>query len=240
MVATNKYEYVTHELAKKIASGFYPPDTFLPSEKSLQEEYQVSRDTIRKALNTLQAQSMILKINGRGSLVLVNDQFSVPVSKLISLKENFELHDINYESKVLKLEDMDLPTNHFNTDFHFEKVPVTHVERLRIIDGKPAIIDNNYVLKSTVPEIPMEVAENSLFEYFENTLKLSIGFAARTMRVEKATPEQSKILKIPVDEPLVSIRSLTRLKDTRVLELTESFHIASQFKFFEYATRTSL
>mgnify|MGYP005887424031 FL=1 len=57
----------------------------LPSEFDLQNKYQASRDTIRKAL--LSQNGYIQKSQGKSSIVLDINRFNFPVSGLTSFKE---------------------------------------------------------------------------------------------------------------------------------------------------------
>ncbi|MCP6652105.1 UTRA domain-containing protein, partial [Klebsiella pneumoniae] len=59
------------------------------------------------------------------------------------------------------------------------EAPVTAIKRVRVIDGEPAIIDKDYILKSIVPKVPKQAAEDSLYAYFENQLGLTIGYATK-------------------------------------------------------------
>ena len=59
----------------------------LPSEFDLQNKYQASRDTIRKALLLLSQNGYIQKSQGKGSIVLDINRFNFPVSGLTSFKE---------------------------------------------------------------------------------------------------------------------------------------------------------
>jgi GntR family transcriptional regulator len=56
-------------LRQMIESGKLKPRDPLPSESTLQQEYGVSRGTIRKALAELRADDLIVTIAGRGTFV---------------------------------------------------------------------------------------------------------------------------------------------------------------------------
>ena len=56
-------------LRRKILSGDYKPDTPLPSEDMLAEEYQVSRITVRQALASLEQDGLVLRQRGKGTFV---------------------------------------------------------------------------------------------------------------------------------------------------------------------------
>ena len=57
------------------------------------------------------------------------------------------------------------------------------------MDDKPLILDVNYFLKSAVPGLTKEIAENSIYAYLEQELKMQIVTSKRKITVEKATPQ---------------------------------------------------
>lgn len=61
----NKYFVIYSELAERIQSGVLTPGDTLPSEHELTDEFQTSRETIRKALHLLAQNGYIQKVRGR-------------------------------------------------------------------------------------------------------------------------------------------------------------------------------
>ena len=64
-----KYYLVKKEIAQRIESGEIAPDEQIPSERELIEHYQVSRITVRKAIDELAAEGYLYKIQGKGTYV---------------------------------------------------------------------------------------------------------------------------------------------------------------------------
>lgn len=67
--ATPVYQQVAAILRSKITAGEWQPDRRLPSEPDLEADYEVSRDTVRRALNVLRDEGLIVTVKGRGSFV---------------------------------------------------------------------------------------------------------------------------------------------------------------------------
>jgi GntR family transcriptional regulator, transcriptional repressor for pyruvate dehydrogenase complex len=66
------HEVVREQIAARASDGTYPPGSALPSERDLAEEFSVSRNTVRQALNSLQMIGMVIARPGSG--VYVNDE----------------------------------------------------------------------------------------------------------------------------------------------------------------------
>ena len=76
MLMSSKYLSIYNDILNSIETQKYQAGATLPSEKELMESFQVSRDTVRKALNLLEEGGYIHKIKGKGSLVLDINKFN--------------------------------------------------------------------------------------------------------------------------------------------------------------------
>ncbi len=65
-----QYGRIEDNLRKRILDGEFPDGKALPGEMQLQEEYSVSRKTVRKALENLRSQNFICKRKGSGNFVI--------------------------------------------------------------------------------------------------------------------------------------------------------------------------
>jgi DNA-binding GntR family transcriptional regulator len=72
--AWRSYVRIAAILRQRIADGRYSPGSLLPSEATLAEEFQVVRNTLRRALAELAADSLIETVAGRGRVVRAADE----------------------------------------------------------------------------------------------------------------------------------------------------------------------
>ena len=98
----NKFYEIFRDLKQKIDQKEYPAGSLLPSELNLAQMYNVSRETIRKALNLLLESGYIQKQQGKGSIVLDIQRLQFPVSGLTSFKELQEGQQIDSQTIVIK------------------------------------------------------------------------------------------------------------------------------------------
>ncbi|GAA3849050.1 GntR family transcriptional regulator [Streptomyces sedi] len=78
------YQQVAAEIRSGIAAGEYPPGALLPSEAQLMERYQVSRPTVRKAVDRLRSEGLIDVVHGKGSFVRSLPTPSVTIDRTIT------------------------------------------------------------------------------------------------------------------------------------------------------------
>ena len=70
------YLQIYKELQKRIENGIYKENELLPSEASLQAEFNVSRITIRRSLQDLELAGFIKVQKGKGAMVLANRKYT--------------------------------------------------------------------------------------------------------------------------------------------------------------------
>lgn len=80
-------QQVEQILADRIRSGKYTPDSQLPTEVELAEEFKVSRATIRSALSTLATLGMVVRRHGSGTYVTQIPHISNPLDQAIDFQE---------------------------------------------------------------------------------------------------------------------------------------------------------
>lgn len=233
----NKFHDIFLELEKGILEGDYQPGTLLPSENQLVEQYSVSRETIRKALNLLINAGYIQKKQGKGSIVLNVRKFDLPISGVISYKELQSAQQIHSVTRVVELKEERVSESLARLTGWKKEAPVWRLVRQREIDGEVVIVDIDYLLKEIVDKLPEERAADSIYDYFENDLGLAISYAQKEITVEAVTEDDQKLMDIQEDTHVVVVRSVVSLEDTRCFEYTESRHRLDKFKFVDFARR---
>ncbi len=68
-MASFKYTELANYLREQITSGKFQPDAQLPTEQELAKRFDLSRDTVRKAIAALEQEKLIYKIKGSGTYV---------------------------------------------------------------------------------------------------------------------------------------------------------------------------
>lgn len=112
-----------------------------------------------------------------------------------------------------------------------------YLQRLHYLDDKALILNHNYFFKDIVPSLTPEIAENSIYEYLENTLRISIVTSKRVMTVEKMTQIDEKYLELGDYNCLAVVSSQTYNSDGIMFEYTQSRHRPDYFRFQDNATR---
>lgn len=232
-----KYVNIYNEVISRIENGKFGEKAKLPSENEMIQEYNVSRDTIRKALNLLEQNGYIQKIRGKGSFILDVNKFNFPVSGLTSFKELAQ--KMNVECRTLLKELGRIPVDHFlKAQLGLsDGDEAWKVIRVREIDGKKIILDKDFFDTKHVPLLTKEICEDSIYEYLENQVGLKISFAKKEVTVQQASAEDKKYLDLQNNNMIVVVKNYIYLEDMSLFQYTESRHMPDKFKFEGFARR---
>ncbi|PLR83529.1 trehalose operon repressor [Bacillus canaveralius] len=237
---TNKYLTIYSSIVEQIKNGEIPANTLLPSEHELKDQYDTSRETIRKALNLLSQNGYIQKVRGKGSIVIDINKFDFPVSGLISFKELADKMEnkprtIVHELALIK------PDNYIKQQLHLSsKDQVWKIVRTREMGGEKIILDKDYISKKHVPSLTEDICADSIYDYLENELNLTISFAKKEIVVVEPTIEDRKLLDLDGYHNVVVIKNFVYLDDASLFQYTESRHRPDKFRFVDFARRTHL
>ncbi|MDD4850537.1 MAG: trehalose operon repressor [Gemmiger sp.] len=233
----SKYRKIYTDFVEKINAGTLCPGDSLPSEGKLIEQYQASRDTVRKAMTLLEQNHYILKSRGRESTVADRAKLNFPVSRITTFTELAEAQHLHCETIV---EDLSVVAGDEKLMRLLEidaEAEVYRLARARRIDGARVILDLDYLLRRVVPQLPRKVCQGSLYRYLEKDLGLKIGVAKKIITVQPATRQDRLWLDLKDDTVVAVVASVTHLADGTPFQYTESHHRIDRFQFESYAQR---
>ena len=88
-----KYEMISNTIRQRIRDGVYPEDTLIPDQVTLSKEFKVSRMTVKKAMDILEVEGLILRKRGAGTTVRKN-----------ALQDDMTADIMDYEGLTKQLE----------------------------------------------------------------------------------------------------------------------------------------
>lgn len=155
-----KYFRIQQEVLENIRSGHWPPGSAIPSEAELCAQYQVSRGTIRRALDELDRRELITRSPGKPTVVntpkipLLASGFRTDIAKK-GMHPDTQVLNIGLTKASLEIAQLlDIP--------HGTMIPL--VQRIILADGVPIIVESAHVGRECDPITTDEVQNTSLLE----------------------------------------------------------------------------
>ena len=234
-----KFDTIFRELRERVEDGTYAFQSFLPSENTLTAEFDCSRNTVRRAIAGLAARGYVQPIRGKGVRILYRkaQQSEFSIGGIETFKESAARNHLQTETRVVRFEQIAADeTLAARTGFPVN-APLWRIWRQRVLDGRALILDKNLFRADLVPGLTLAIAEDSIYEYIEQTLHRTIQTSKRRMTVEHATREDAKYLDLGDYNCLAIIESQTFDENGSQIEWTQSRHHPERFAFEDTATR---
>ena len=133
------YQEVSDSIKKDVIEGKYPLNSYIPTENELEEMYNVSKITVRKAIQILCNEGYLVKQSGKGTEVISNRPFNI-LSKASSFTTILEKSGKQVEKKVLSAVETDL-----YSEENFKHDRIVEISRMFNISHEPAILFKHYI-----------------------------------------------------------------------------------------------
>jgi DNA-binding GntR family transcriptional regulator len=198
-----QYRKVYEFLRKQILTGIYLEGSLLPSENELCAAYQITRPTVRQALETLVKDGLILKKQGKGSIV------RKPLQNIGILSASGTASAIG--SQFLKTKILQKPIIiPWPAHFPFElsdpekKAGCVYMERLRFVDNIPLFYDINHLPNLCIPRLTSRSFENkSLFEILRKHYDIEVKGGEQKLKALLPDEKIRDLLKLPAGQPVL-------------------------------------
>lgn len=238
----SKFETIYKDLKRKIEEEEYRFQELMPSENTLVSVYDCSRNTIRRAVGILVNEGYVQSLHGKGVRVIYQPapQTDFTMSGIETMKESAIRNHKTLHTDVIQFGEIVCDERTSRKTGYAQGERLTYIQRVRYLDGRPLILDNNMFLASAVPGLTREIAAESVYEYIEQVLEMPIVTSKRTLTVEHATQMDEKYLDLNGYDCMAVITSRTYNADGVMFEYTQSRHCPENFSFQSAATRKKL
>ena len=220
------YQQLQRALRQAIESRILSPDDALPPERDLASEFSVSRITVRKAIDGLVNEGMLVRRQGSGTFVC--SRVEKNFSKLTSFSEDMRARGRNPRSVWLRRSAGTVTPEESLTLRSSPGTPVYRFHRIRFADDAPMAIEYATVLASCLPSL--EAVESSLYEALERSGNRPVR-ALQRLRAVLFTAEQAELLQAKERDAGLLVERLGFLKDGSAVEFTQSYYRGDIYDF---------
>jgi GntR family transcriptional regulator len=138
-----RHEQISDWLREQIEDGACAVDEKLPSEKELGEQFDVSRVTVRRALQTLESEDYIYRRQGLGSFVKER-RASQGLVRITDFAQDMAQAGLDASSRV-EHHAPESPPPDVAVRLGIDDKKVTRLDRLRLGDGQPVAFDRTWL-----------------------------------------------------------------------------------------------
>jgi GntR family transcriptional regulator len=227
------YHYQLRELIRnEIAGGRWEVGERLPSEREWCETFNLSRTTVREALDALVQEGLLQREQGRGTFVAEPKIMESWLGLPDGFTESMSKEGYRIETKVLNLAIIRAPHNVAKKLRLGGEAPVIVLDRLRSELSEPLLLVTSYLPERFCPTlIDRDFTSASLYATLREECGIEIARAQRCMEAVAANELEAKLLNVKPGSPLMLIESTAYLENGTPIEYFKARHRGDRTRF---------
>lgn len=230
------YLQIEEQIRQQIEEDILQPDESIPAERVIAQKYDVSRMTVRQALNNLVNDGYLYRQKGKGTFVS-RKKLVQRLQGLTSFTEDMKERGFEPSNHLIRFEVIAAPARIANELALTEHSPVFEIKRVRLADGKPMALETTYIPANLAKGLTEDIIQKSFYDFVENDLQLTINEAKQELEAAIAADEEVHYLEVEEGAPILHIKRLSYLKDGTPFELVKSAYRADRYKFIHSLKR---
>lgn len=227
MAVRNKYESIRDQvldLVEDLETG-----SAIPPERELCTRFEVSRMTLRRAIDDLVREGYLDRQHGRGTFVAV-PKIAQSLT-MTSFSDDMRRRGFVPGSRTLSLRRV---TAGARLGRRMETSPAAEmlqVRRLRLADGEPMALETLNVPAAKVPGLAAaDLVDTSFYELLHDRYGITIAAGRQTIEPTVSYEEESELLGVPLHSPAFLFERTSRTADGAVIEFVRSVYRGDRYQ----------
>ena len=223
------YIQLTRILLEQISSGSWKLNDRIPSEDELSKTYNISKITVRQAINNLTSDGYLMKIQGKGTFV-TSVMPVVGLAMRTRFTEEMFGEEVQVTKELLYKGTIDPPAEvkaYLKTDD-----PIYQFLCRRIVNSNPAYLDESYVPYPMLPGIEgIDIINASLYSILQEKAVIKIFKMIQTVEILNVDESSAKHLDIQPGVPALAVHRLLLSSDSTPVGYTRFIGRSDRYKF---------
>lgn len=226
------YRMIKEDILRQINEDELSTGQCLLSERDMCLRYGTSRMTVRQAVNELEMQGYVYRIQGKGTFVS-SRKMEQSLIGITGFSDDMRRRGKVPGSKVLIMttcgadkalaSSLDVPLGS----------KLIELKRLRLADHVPMALERAYLNYDLCKDIlEYDLSNASLYHILQNELGLELGKGKQYMEATLTDPTQSNLLQVPVNTVALAIERHIATEDGIPLEVVYSVYRGDRFRFY--------
>ncbi|GAB3126513.1 GntR family transcriptional regulator [Glaciibacter psychrotolerans] len=223
-----KFELVKQHLVSVIDGGLAPHEK-LPTERDLADEFEISRLTVRRALDQLENDGVVYRVRGAGTFV--SEQRISKSFELTSFSDDMRARGLTPGSLSVTVATIPAGARIGYALKLSPAEPVVHIRRIRTADNAPMCFENSYLPDALVPELTEHLGTRSLYEVLEEQFSIRLERADQTINATVLDPETATLLQAPPFSPSFLVTRTGYDRRGRAIEFAETLYRGDRYSY---------
>ncbi|WP_374594449.1 GntR family transcriptional regulator [Aquabacterium sp.] len=215
------YQQIKTLLIRSLQAGEWRPGEAIPSEVELAGRYKVSQGTVRKAIDEMATENLLVRRQGKGTFVATHAEEQVQY-RFLRLMPDSPQDAGPVTREFLDCKRMRAPADVARALELKSGDAVVLVRRVLNFAGRPVVLDEIWLPGSLFRGLTAERLSEyrgPMYGFFETEYGVRMILAEEKIRAVAADESVAKILHVDAGSPLLSVERLSRTYDNKPVEL---------------------
>jgi GntR family transcriptional regulator len=226
------YQQIKGLITQSLESGEWKPGEIIPSEVELASRYKVSQGTVRKAIDELAADNLLVRRQGKGTFVATHNEERAQFRFLRLLADDGAEHP--HISKLLECRRLRATADIARQLDLKPSDPVVLIRRLLRFDGENTVLDEIWLPGAVFRGLTAERLadyKGPLYAMFEAEFGTRMIRATEKIRAVAADPAVADLLSVPPGFPLLSVERVSYTYGDRPVEVRRGWYVTTGYYY---------
>ena len=226
------YQQIKGLLLQSLDQGEWKPGEVIPSEFELAARFNVSQGTVRKAIDELAADNLLIRRQGKGTFVATHNEAKVRFRFLRLAPDDG--HASVTSSQLIDCRRVKAPADVARALDLSGADAVVNVRRLLSFDNEPTILDDIWLPGAVFKGLTTEALtryRGPLYAFFESEYGVSMVRADEKIKAVAASATQAGFLKVAPETPLLQVERISFTYGDRPMELRRGLYRTNRFHY---------
>lgn len=226
------YQQIKALITQSLQSGEWKPGELIPSEVELAGRFKVSQGTVRKAIDELAAENLVIRRQGKGTFVATHHEVRAQYRFLRLMPDVGEPH--NPENRIIEVKRLRAPAEVARLLEIKSGDPVIFIKRVQSFDAVPTILEELWLpgvlFKGLTAERLVEY-KGPMYGLFETEFGTRMIRATERLRAISADEQISELLNVEPGTPLLNVERVSFTYGDKPVEVRRGLYLTSSHHY---------
>ena len=222
------YQQIKVLILQSLQAGEWKPGDIIPSEQDLAARFRVSQGTVRKAIDELAADNLLIRRQGKGTFVATHAEQHVQYRFLrLQPDAGDRASEGPAERQILECRRLRAPADIASALGLRAGETVVQVRRVLSFHGTPAILEDLWLPGAAFKGLNLDTLashQGAMYELFETQFGVRMVRAKEKLRAVAAEGDAATLLGVPPHSPLLSVERLAYTYNDTPMELRRGLY----------------
>lgn len=222
------YQQIKVLILQSLQAGEWKPGEPIPSEMELAARFRVSQGTVRKAIDELAAENLVIRRQGKGTFVATHSEHHVQYRFLRLMPDNGDISSEGpAERQIIDCKRLRAPAHIAHPLALRTGEAVLQLRRVLAFQGTPTILEDVWLPGAPFEGLTAERLSSyrgPMYALFETEFGVHMVRAEEKIRAVAADAASAELLQVPAGEPLLSVERIAYTYNDTPMELRRGLY----------------